>query len=255
MGRGRLSFGLLVIVVGVLLLMRNSGFVALDIGTIFRTYWPVLLIILGLNAFPDRRSGSWTGGTILVAVGLLFLGRNLAWWSFEAALFWKLFWPALLILIGLQLLFRRPWEERRHEYEQPGPEPEYPRDQPAADRTYRNDSGPSGATIHHHEAVLSELRLELRPEQLAPGENVYRLNAVLGEIKLSVPADLPVVATGNAVLGGLQFFSRSSGGVVVELRAEQAGPDDSGTAAGLQRLRIEANAVLGSITVKAINDR
>ncbi|TCL70877.1 putative membrane protein [Hydrogenispora ethanolica] len=234
MSRGRLSFGLIIILVGVLLLLRNSGFAAFSIGELFHTYWPVLLIAVGLNALPGRNSGSWSGGLTVVLIGVLFLGRNLAWWSFESITFWKLLWPALLILIGVELLFRGWGKTQRQE----------------RDHWNRwSEPGAASAEIHH-EAILGGLKLDLRQEQLAEGESVIHLTAVLGGIELWVPADLRVLATGTAVLGGLEFFGRSNGGLVAELRAEQGRREEPG--ADMKRLRIDGTAVLGGITVRSV---
>ncbi len=49
------------------------------------------------------RGGIWAGG-VLVIIGLYFLLRNLGlldWWN------WDLFWPLVLIAIGLLIVVRR----------------------------------------------------------------------------------------------------------------------------------------------------
>ncbi len=55
-------------------------------------------------------AGVLIGGIILIALGTLFMMRNIPflsayyWWFWHR--FWDFFWPALLILIGLVLIFR-----------------------------------------------------------------------------------------------------------------------------------------------------
>jgi phage shock protein C len=54
---------------------------------------------------PNRGLGA---GIILIAVGALFLASNLGlfwWWQ------WKVFWPVVLIAVGLWLLIRRNGKE------------------------------------------------------------------------------------------------------------------------------------------------
>ena len=53
---------------------------------------------------PRHRSGLW-GGVILIALGAYFLIANL---GFLSGFRWDLFWPVVLIAIGLLVLFRRP---------------------------------------------------------------------------------------------------------------------------------------------------
>lgn len=53
---------------------------------------------------------------IILMIGLIFLLQNLGYISGE---FWKLLWPAILIAIGLSLLFRpreKPWFWYWHEH-------------------------------------------------------------------------------------------------------------------------------------------
>jgi len=55
-------------------------------------------------------AGVLIGGIILIAFGTLFMMRNIPflssyyWWFWHR--FWDFFWPALLILLGLLLIFR-----------------------------------------------------------------------------------------------------------------------------------------------------
>ncbi len=47
-------------------------------------------------------SGRIFGGIVLVALGAIFLGQNMGWFQFE----WNLFGPAMMIILGLVLIFR-----------------------------------------------------------------------------------------------------------------------------------------------------
>ena len=42
-------------------------------------------------------------GLIVLAFGVLYLGRNLAWWSFNMN--WSVFWPIVIIVCGLLIIF------------------------------------------------------------------------------------------------------------------------------------------------------
>jgi phage shock protein C len=53
---------------------------------------------------PRHGGGLW-GGVILIALGAYFLIANL---GFLSGFRWDLFWPVILIAIGLLVLFRRP---------------------------------------------------------------------------------------------------------------------------------------------------
>jgi hypothetical protein len=104
---GRLVFGLVVLVVGVLLLAGNLGFA---VPRRVWSYWPLVLVGLGLVRLlwpgsPDeRRSG----------VGLLVAGIycSISEWRLFG-LHWGSAWPVFLIAAGLSMLLRAP--RRRHE--------------------------------------------------------------------------------------------------------------------------------------------
>ncbi len=42
-------------------------------------------------------------GLIVLAFGVLYLGKNLAWWSFNMN--WSVFWPIVVIVCGLLIIF------------------------------------------------------------------------------------------------------------------------------------------------------
>ncbi|HOZ53624.1 MAG TPA: DUF5668 domain-containing protein [bacterium] len=44
-------------------------------------------------------------GILIFLLGIFYLGKNMGWWNFD--LDWSLFWPILLILIGLMVMLKR----------------------------------------------------------------------------------------------------------------------------------------------------
>lgn len=52
-------------------------------------------------------------GLIFLILGVVFLLRNLEVISVG---FWEIFWPAVIILIGLQIIFGRRWWRRRWDW-------------------------------------------------------------------------------------------------------------------------------------------
>jgi len=70
--QGRIFSGLLIIFIGVLFLLGNLG--KLDIGEVFSTYWPLILIFVGLWHLIAHEFRSAGFGVILILIGLdLFL--------------------------------------------------------------------------------------------------------------------------------------------------------------------------------------
>jgi phage shock protein C len=51
-----------------------------------------------------RRRNQELGGLVLIGLGLLFIASNLGWFAWMN---WHLFWPLILIVIGVAVLLRR----------------------------------------------------------------------------------------------------------------------------------------------------
>lgn len=82
-----LLFPVVLVLLGVLLLMRNLGVLDWNIGDILRTWWPALVILLGLDLLFSRRLGSAIVALIVLAalgLGAFFWiqsGAHLGWGS------------------------------------------------------------------------------------------------------------------------------------------------------------------------------
>jgi predicted membrane protein len=93
------ALGVLVIAGGLLLLARNTGFLDPAVSRIVFS-WEMLLIAIGLvNIF--WRQSLWAG-IILIGIGGFFLLVNFYHMPFST---WQLFLPALIILVGLKMIF------------------------------------------------------------------------------------------------------------------------------------------------------
>jgi len=105
------ALGVLVIAAGFLLLARNTGFLDPAVSRIVFS-WEMLLIAIGvINIF--WRQSLWSG-IILIGIGGFFLLVNFYHMPFDT---WQLFLPALIILVGLQMIFGASnWQKRWHKH-------------------------------------------------------------------------------------------------------------------------------------------
>lgn len=103
----RMLFGLVLIGFGLLFLASQLGFIDLDWGDIFRTFWPVILIYVGFAGMASSGRNSsglfWNGFVGLL--GVLFLLRNLDFLEMDAGDIFKMVIPAAIILYGVKLIF------------------------------------------------------------------------------------------------------------------------------------------------------
>ena len=109
---GRVLGGLILLSIGGIFLLRQLGFVSfdLDIGFIAATFWPLILIAIGVHGLTQR--GGWSWGLFLLGLGLYFQARNLGFIDLTLGELFRYGWPAILIYWGLVLMFRTGGKKR-----------------------------------------------------------------------------------------------------------------------------------------------
>lgn len=94
-------------------------------------------------------------------------------------------------------------------------------------------------------ATFGEARLDVRMARLSEGENVLRLNALFGEIKVIVPQGMRIYMDGSARFGEVKAPGHGIGGITMHDEFMLGESDTS------SYLRIEATATFGEIKVIA----
>ncbi len=221
-------------VLGVLWLFNNLGITTISIGELISTYWPVILIVWGLDILVQkarkRKYGEVISGLVLLVLGILVLGRNVGIYEMDFTVLWKLILPLFIIFVGWSLL--------------------------------KNKASSSGGT---HFAVMSGIELKNRGWKLEngnffafmggvkmdltaaaiPDEEIrLGLTAIMGGIEIKVPTDLAVECEGTALLGGLNFLGEESGGIFTSRRLTHE------KATGInKKLYIRGSVIMGGISV------
>src|SRR5690242_14207605 len=99
----KIFVGLLLIAAGILFLMNQMGYISINIGMLFREYWPLILIYFGLKGIFVRGQYGWNGsylwGIFVILLGLMFLGGNLGMIAMSFHDMFKYLIPLLLIMI------------------------------------------------------------------------------------------------------------------------------------------------------------
>ncbi|HHY31437.1 MAG TPA: cell wall-active antibiotics response protein [Firmicutes bacterium] len=237
--------GLLIIALGAVWLLRNLGIVNTDIGKLIATYWPLLLIVWGLDSMycalsPPRQDGhgrshafpsvSVVFGLILVALGVSLIGRNLGLYSIDLDIIWRLLWPILIILIGWSLIRGPLAAGGTHWAVMSGIECKAP-----------GWSLENGSYV----AFMGGINLDLTKANIPDGTTTLSLTAIMGGIDVKVPADLALECQGTAVLGGVTFLGEESAGIVSSRVYSRPGANGTG-----KKLVIDAWTIMGGIGVK-----
>jgi len=202
----KFAFGFLVIIAGLLLLAFNFNIIPWDFRHIFFS-WQMLLIAIGIISISN--SESRTPGIILILVGGFFLIPEL--FDFHIA-FIKLFWPVLLIAIGVMILVKRGmhgpghpgWRRhhRRWDY------PQMPQD---LGEGYINEtnifSGSKRRITQEFKGgkisnIIGGTEIDLSQATLAEGRVELTIECIFGGVTLIVPSDWKVTLSVNSVMGG-----------------------------------------------------
>lgn len=121
MNRNKSIWGLLLIGAGVLFLLQQMDYISfsyIDYGYLISTYWPVVLILIGLKGILIQiRLGHGWGGSWNVFIALLgtyLLLNNLDMHIVDKISLWQFLVPTMLIVLGLGMLTRGAgYEERK----------------------------------------------------------------------------------------------------------------------------------------------
>lgn len=236
-GERRVLLGVLVIAVGVVLLMRNFGIIQADIGRLIATYWPVVLVVWGIDILLTgtvRRDGRAFGlnftGFILVIAGLFILVDTTGLFDINFQIFWKIFWPAILILVGWSLLRRSAAPGGTHWAVMSGID--------LKNQGWKLEDG-------NYIALMGGMKLDLTVADIPDITVHLDLTAVMGGIEVICPPDLSLEGEGTAVLGGIKMLHDEGGGIAVRKRFQYTGEPGSP-----RKLVITGLAIMGGIEIK-----
>lgn len=102
------SGALWLIAIGGVFLAYQLGYVTYSIGDLIRTFWPSILILIGLSQLlgMKKHSSSAIGNVIMVVIGGYFQARNLGIDVISPGEFFKFLFPAALIFGGIYALVK-----------------------------------------------------------------------------------------------------------------------------------------------------
>lgn len=183
--------GVVLLVVGSLILVNNLG-LGDAFGGIFRQLWPITFFILG-GVFMSRNRPRTGGFFILVGV-ILLLSQ-----IFNIS-FWKLFWPLLIIWLGLSLLISRP--NRKTTSAETASSSTEIKEEAIFWAVKKKMTGKDfqGGEIT---AIFGGVELDLRDVEIPSEGATLKITAIFGGIEIKVSRDrYQVVTKGEGIAGG-----------------------------------------------------
>lgn len=102
----RLLWGIVVVAIGVMFLLNQLGITDMNIGEMFGTFWPVFLILIGLQGMLLQHKGGFWWNGITMLLGVYFLGRNLSWFDHDLSEIIRFIGPVAIIIFGISMIFK-----------------------------------------------------------------------------------------------------------------------------------------------------
>ena len=228
---GRVLWGFILILLGGGLLLDQTGYI--NFGDIISLYWPSILILVGFFGLFDRRS-SKIGNIIAIIFGILFQLNRLDYITIDV---FKLFFPLILIIMGLNIIFSKGVRKHNSPVE---PEKWSKKNLSAEDvvdmfvvfsgiETINQSQYFKGGKIS---AIFGGIDLDLSGTTLNNNEAFLDVSALFGGVDIIVPRHWRVEMMGTPILGGWDNKTRPS------------------TDPNAPVLKINGTAIFGGIEVK-----
>ncbi len=186
--------GVILVLVGLFLVMRNTGIFPDFIDHVIFS-WPMLLVTIGL-VITIGSSGGKTSGVIVMAVGAFFLIPHIFRETFDV----NMFWPSIFIIIGVIFIFskRRGWNSVTTTAQIGDDYIDYVHIFSGGERQIVSDNFRGGKVT----AVFGGSEIDLTKAKLAPGVSELEIACVFGGATIIVPDDWNIKVDVVPVLGG-----------------------------------------------------
>ena len=192
----RMLIGFLILAAGMAILLSNLGVLDYEIKR-YLLRWEMILIGIGIIMLLSHENKG--PGIVFIVIGGAIYARDFFDLNFN---FWQLFWPALLILAGIMIIFRRKFEHH------PGSEKKNLSDTDdiidevavfgGGDRNIVSQNFQGGKIL----AIFGGSNFYMTKARLAPGKNYIDILAIFGGLKMVVPEDWTVRINVISVFGG-----------------------------------------------------
>lgn len=211
----RAFFGVTIVALGGVLLLRNLEIIKFDSWNVFwGTVWAAGLVLAGLVTIVSSRqllTRAW--GLLLMAAGVS-IGLN-AYGVIDVSI-WKLFWPVVLIAVGLMMVFSIGSANRKRAEESSTDDNEKVAIFYGEQSRVRGDYTGGSAT-----AIFGGVDLDLRQANIKDGA-IIDVFTFCGGININLPDDVIVKNEVRGVLGGSddKTMSKPSAKKTIYLKGE-----------------------------------
>ncbi|MDQ7063419.1 MAG: LiaF-related protein [candidate division KSB1 bacterium] len=198
----------------------------------------------------DTRGRPSTLGIILIVLGVLLLLDQMGVMDFED--FVQTFWPLILILIGLKMIFFPKEKPVQEEGVVAGPprarvaqvESEEHIDEQRILGEIRRKIQSQNFVGAKYSVTFGDIDLDCRDMTLSPGQRTLFLSVVFGDIRLQLPERVPYLVRASVSAGEAEVGPERGSGLFIQRTLKSADFDSATT-----RLIIVASTVFGDIKI------
>ncbi len=228
--KNRSLWGLALVIVGTIIALNTLGFTQIDI--FFDGWWTLFIIIPSAIGLWNKEEK--IGNLIGLAIGLALLFSS--WGLLDLSLIWQLLVPAIIIMIGLRMIFSSSFnrESSKKIKELKANRPEAPKDTATFSSHTVDYDGEifEGGVL---DAVFGSIKYDLRGARIEK-DCVITASAVFSSIDIILPEYLDIEIDSSAFFGGVTDKRRKTD------------RQDKQVAKPLT-LYIEANSIFGGINI------
>ena len=221
--RGQLIVALVLIALGIIFLMGNLDIIDVDIGDLISTWWPLILIALGVTGLFQARKAP-IGSLFLIFIGVVFLLIT------HDVADYDILWPIVIIAAGILVLFQNRLSRRSTAAADVGQDSVNVSALFSGSVQRITSQNFQGGSVS---ATFGGVELDLRGAGLAENA-VLNVNVFVGGVELRVPDEWLVNVNGSPVFGAIESS-----------KPQPTGTEDTPT------LTINASITLGGLDIKS----
>ena len=195
--RGQVFTAGILILLGVLFLIDNLNVFNLDTGDLIGTWWPSVLVFLGVVQILSGRGSSPVGPLFVIGIGIFLQLLVLDWVG------WGVLWPLIIIGVGLTVLFQGRLRRRPSATISESGTIDISAIFGAAERRVTSDDFRGGKLS----AVFGGVELDLRDAHLTANASL-KVKVLFGGIEIKVPDEWNVEIQGAALFGATEDSRR-----------------------------------------------
>ena len=199
-----LLWGLCFIVIGIIVLLNSLNITSINI--FFKGWWTLFIIIPSIIGFINGEEKTWNIFLLALGVALLLSARGIL----SLALIGKCIFPAILIIIGFNIIFKSKTNikvnEKTKEMNNLNVEEHYATF--SGQKLDMADQEFKGTKLN---AIFGGIDLDLRNAQIKQ-DAAIEVCAVFGGVDIKVPKDVVVKVNSNSIFGGVSNKSKAKDG-------------------------------------------